>query len=223
MSQTSYSFCLWETNGLASERASEGDLATLFHSIFGGKTSVSSVRSEADRTPDRVKKHLNSSMCMCKGFLKSFHFSWVLGPFVHERLQSLKTSKDHFGHDLAPLTSTTRSLQWCHTISSKSHLQHAPTTGRACSCQLLSSFTDLLTQSSWPIHILGNIIKYIYRHQENWGLLGKCCLGSLGNRYWKLHPKINGNGQHSDPVVSVFCLWSCNWCYVLCYQWVLLN
>jgi len=29
--------------------------------------------------------------------------SWVLGPFVHGRLQNLKTSEDTFGHDITPL------------------------------------------------------------------------------------------------------------------------
>jgi len=61
MSRTSYSFCLWETNGRASERAFEADPTTLFHSIFGVKTPVSSVLSEADRTPDGVKKRLEST------------------------------------------------------------------------------------------------------------------------------------------------------------------
>ena len=54
MSRTSYSFCLWERNG----RASEADPTTLFHSIFGGKMSVSSVQSEADRMPDGKEKRL---------------------------------------------------------------------------------------------------------------------------------------------------------------------
>jgi len=33
----------------------------------------------------------------------NFHFSWVLGPFVHGRLQNLKTSEDIFGLVLTPL------------------------------------------------------------------------------------------------------------------------
>jgi len=35
------------------------------------------------------------------GLYLSFHLSWVLGPFVHGRLQNLKTSEDIFGHDIA--------------------------------------------------------------------------------------------------------------------------
>ena len=29
----------------------------------------------------------------------SFHLNWVWGPFVHGRLQNLKTSEDTFGHE----------------------------------------------------------------------------------------------------------------------------
>jgi len=36
------------------------------------------------------------------GLYLSFHLSWVLGPFVHGRLQNLKTSEDTFGHDITP-------------------------------------------------------------------------------------------------------------------------
>jgi len=36
------------------------------------------------------------------GLYLSFLLSWVLGPFVHGRLQNLKTSKDTFGHDITP-------------------------------------------------------------------------------------------------------------------------
>jgi len=48
MSWTSYSFCLWETNGRTSERASEVDPTTLFHSICGVRRS--SLASGARRT-----------------------------------------------------------------------------------------------------------------------------------------------------------------------------
>jgi len=37
------------------------------------------------------------------GLYLSFHRSWVLGPFIHGRLQNLKTSGDTFGHDITPL------------------------------------------------------------------------------------------------------------------------
>jgi len=39
------------------------------------------------------------------GLYLSFHLSWVLGSFVHGRLQNLKTSEDTFGHDITALTS----------------------------------------------------------------------------------------------------------------------
>ena len=37
------------------------------------------------------------------GLYLSFHLRWVLGPFVHGRIQNLKTNEDTFGHDIAPL------------------------------------------------------------------------------------------------------------------------
>jgi len=52
MSQTTYSFCLWETNG----RTSKADQTMLFHSIFGGKTSVLNVWSEVDKTTEWSEK-----------------------------------------------------------------------------------------------------------------------------------------------------------------------
>jgi len=58
MSQTSDSFCLPETKGRTSERASEADRTRHFHSICGG----SDVRCEADRTSDGMKKHLYSDI-----------------------------------------------------------------------------------------------------------------------------------------------------------------
>jgi len=33
----------------------------------------------------------------------SFHFNWVLGPFVHDRLQNLQTSEVTFAHVIRPL------------------------------------------------------------------------------------------------------------------------
>ena len=43
----------------------------------------------------------------------SFHLNWVLGPFVHGRLQNLKTSEDTFGHDITPLRIlVTESSDW---------------------------------------------------------------------------------------------------------------
>jgi len=37
------------------------------------------------------------------GLCLSFHLGWVFGPFVHGRLQNLKTSEDTLGHDRTPL------------------------------------------------------------------------------------------------------------------------
>ena len=36
------------------------------------------------------------------GLYLNFHLSWVLGPFVHGRLQNLHTSEVTFGHDISP-------------------------------------------------------------------------------------------------------------------------
>ena len=41
------------------------------------------------------------------GLYLIFHLSWVLGLFVHGRLQNLKTSEDTLGHDIPPLMSLT--------------------------------------------------------------------------------------------------------------------
>ena len=38
------------------------------------------------------------------GLYLSFHLNWVLGPFVHDRLQNLQTSEVTFGHDITPLS-----------------------------------------------------------------------------------------------------------------------
>ena len=37
------------------------------------------------------------------GLYLRFHSNWVLGPFVHGRLQNLQTSEDTFAHVIAPL------------------------------------------------------------------------------------------------------------------------
>jgi len=37
------------------------------------------------------------------GLYLSFHSSWVLGPFVHGRVQHLQTNEDTFGHVLISL------------------------------------------------------------------------------------------------------------------------
>ena len=34
----------------------------------------------------------------------SFHLSWVWDPFIHGRLQNLKTREDTSGHDITPLS-----------------------------------------------------------------------------------------------------------------------
>jgi len=38
-----------------------------------------------------------------KGLYLSFHLNWVLGPFVHGRLQNLQTSEVTFAHVITPL------------------------------------------------------------------------------------------------------------------------
>ena len=38
------------------------------------------------------------------GLYLSLHLNWVLGPFVHSRLQNLKASEAIFDHDITPLT-----------------------------------------------------------------------------------------------------------------------
>ena len=38
------------------------------------------------------------------GLYLSFHLNWVLGPFVHGRLQNLQTSEVTFAHFITPLT-----------------------------------------------------------------------------------------------------------------------
>jgi len=37
------------------------------------------------------------------GLYLSFHLSWVLGPFVHGKLQNLQTSEITFAHVITPL------------------------------------------------------------------------------------------------------------------------
>ena len=38
------------------------------------------------------------------GVYLSFHLNWILGPFVHGRLQNLQTSKVTFAHVITPLS-----------------------------------------------------------------------------------------------------------------------
>jgi len=40
------------------------------------------------------------------GLFLSFHLNWILGPFVHGRLQNLQTCKGTFAHVITPLSST---------------------------------------------------------------------------------------------------------------------
>jgi len=46
------------------------------------------------------------------GLYLSFHLNWVLGPFVHGKLQNLKTSKDTLGHDITSLNKMVLLCQW---------------------------------------------------------------------------------------------------------------
>jgi len=52
----------------------------------------------------RFKRYVNEG---CKnahwiGLYPSFHLNWVLGPFVHGRLQNLQTSEVTFAHGITP-------------------------------------------------------------------------------------------------------------------------
>jgi len=42
------------------------------------------------------------------GLYLSVHLNWVLGPFVHGRLQNLQTSEVTFAHVIAPLKKTSK-------------------------------------------------------------------------------------------------------------------
>jgi len=44
-------------------------------------------------------------------YVVSFHLNWVLGPFVHGRLQILQTSEVTFAHVITPLRSVNTS-EW---------------------------------------------------------------------------------------------------------------
>jgi len=50
------------------------------------------------------------------GLCLSFHLNWVLGPFLHGRLQNLQTSEVTFAHVITPLSCKQhlRSLCHCH-------------------------------------------------------------------------------------------------------------
>ena len=47
----------------------------------------------------------------CIGLYLSSYLSWVLGPFVHGRLQNPKTSEDTCAHDITPLINCGASTQ----------------------------------------------------------------------------------------------------------------
>jgi len=48
------------------------------------------------------------------GLYLSFHLNWVLGSFVHGRLQNLQTSEVTFAHVITPLSN------WCiHSVFNK--------------------------------------------------------------------------------------------------------
>jgi len=48
------------------------------------------------------------------GLYLSFYLSLVLGPFVHGRLQNLKTSEDTFDHDITSLRAEASGLVLLH-------------------------------------------------------------------------------------------------------------
>jgi len=49
------------------------------------------------------------------GLYLSFHLNWVLGPFVHGRLQNLRTSEVTFAHVITPLNNYRYTLYGKHT------------------------------------------------------------------------------------------------------------
>ena len=54
------------------------------------------------------------------GLYLSFHLNSVLGSFVHDRLQNLKTSEVTFAHGITPLTPTLSSDIVCVTLAALS-------------------------------------------------------------------------------------------------------
>jgi len=56
----------------------------------------------------RSEKHVieGSKYAHWIGLYLSFHLSWVLGPFVHGRLQNLQTSKVTSARVISPLSKT---------------------------------------------------------------------------------------------------------------------
>jgi len=57
--------------------------------------------------PRRSEKYVieGSKYAHWIGLYLSFHLNWVLGPFVHGRLQNLPTSEVTFAHVITPLKS----------------------------------------------------------------------------------------------------------------------
>jgi len=66
----------------------------------------------------------------------SFHLNWVLGPFVHRRLQILQTSEVTFGYVIIPLSKCANSL----SLQKEKTLITGPTKRRTC-CGLAKKTT----------------------------------------------------------------------------------
>jgi len=66
-----------------------------------------------------VLLHRQSEKCIAKGskyahwigLYLSFHLSWLSDPFVHGRLQNLKTNEDTFAHDITLLRDSIMELR----------------------------------------------------------------------------------------------------------------
>ena len=56
----------------------------------------------------------------------SFHLNWVLGPFVHGRLQNLKTSEDTLAHVITPLIMLQHTILFMVLLASTRFLSTKP-------------------------------------------------------------------------------------------------
>ena len=101
---------VWAWNGLKKE--SREINATTNSSVLISYLKVNSVASTVWKV-----YHPDSKYTHWIGLYLSFHLSWVMGPFVHGRLQNLKTSEDTFRHDIMPLTLVYLTIKVCDTDS----------------------------------------------------------------------------------------------------------
>jgi len=91
----------------------------------------------------------------------SFHLNWVLGPFVHGRLQNLQTSEVTFAHVETPLMNDGRGkgagkgtvLQHCHSLYLGVPLDDTTTTTTG-----FSSFSTRLHTTDWWVYSMVSLI-----------------------------------------------------------------